>query len=391
MIELALVDRPVDPPPGVVAALPEILLAMRWWRGVAMRRAEPVAMTPLERFTVELALTAGRADQNEFFEITGLPGALLPIAARRLVSSGALIPTDDGYLPQPDLAVQARLSQTVYEHRHVSLDFIFLPRTGEMLAFDDRSSNLQAVEALRPRSAGNAPVPADLRGTSLAAFLRERLRNRTVAGIGDDVLDVGQPDAESPPLIPDGLCPVYRCQGELRADGNRYVPVVILPGSRNNEPVLLTLTDADELARRWLALADTLGDSATMARAWAVVAGHNTATVPSVQRTSSARWTWWLSTTEATGLTERGRNLALPIGIAIRNDDTVLESIIDLAGADQAAEAMIDLDRALTAAAAPGADTSAVPRNHTAWRRAWQLGFLSLAYTLRETEDFSYA
>ncbi|WP_117213332.1 hypothetical protein [Allorhizocola rhizosphaerae] len=391
MTEFTVVDRPVDPPPGAVAVLPEVLIAMRWWRGVAMRRAEPVAMTPLERFTLELALTTGRADPNEFFEITGLPGALLPIAARRLVTSRALTPADGGYLPQPQVAEHAARIQTVYEQRHASLDFILLPRTGDLLALDPRSSGLRAVEALRPRSAGNAPVSAGLVGTSLAAYLRTRLQDRTVAGIGDDIVEVGQLAAESPPMIPNGLCPVYRCQGELRAEGERYLPVITLPGNGNNEPVSLVLTGADGLARHWLALADTISDPAVLARAWAVVTGRNTHTAPRAQRTAPARWTCRLSAADASHLAGRGRNLALPVGIAIHEEDAVIEVTIDIAGADQAADALIDTDRMLTAAAAPGVDTSAVPRTRAAWQRAWQLGFPGLAYALREAEDFSYA
>src|SRR5262249_18294650 len=152
MIEFIAVERPVDPPPGVAAVLPEVLAPMRWWRGVAMRRAEPVSMTPLERFTLELASPSGRADPSEFFEITGLPGALLPIAARRLVTSRALAPADGGYLPQSPGAERAARSQTVYEQRHASLDIVLLPRTGDLLALDPRASGLRAVEALRPRS-----------------------------------------------------------------------------------------------------------------------------------------------------------------------------------------------------------------------------------------------
>jgi hypothetical protein len=391
MIEFAVIDQPVDPPSGAVAVLPEVLVAMRWWRGVAMRRAEPVAMTPLERFTLEMALTTGRADPNEFSEITGLPGALLPIAARRLVTSRALTPDNDAYLPQLQVAENAARIQTLYERRHASLDFILLPRTGDLLAFDPRSSSLRAVESLRPRSAGNAPVPAELVGTTFAAYLRTRLHDHTVAGVGDDIVDVGQLAVESPPMIPNGLCPVFRCQGELRADGERYLPVVTLPGSGNNEPVPLALTGADGLARHWLALADTIRDPAMLARAWAVITGRNALTAPRTQRTAPARWTCWLSTVDASHLASRGRNLALPVGIAIRDEDAVIEVTIDIAGADQAAEALIDTDRALTAAAAPGAGSRAVPRNRATWERAWQLGFPGLVYALREAEDFSYA
>jgi hypothetical protein len=311
------------------------------------------------------------------------------VAARRLVTARALVPADGGYLPQPHVAEEAVRRQTLYEQRHASLDFILLPRTGDLLAFDPRSSGLRAVEALRPRSAGNAPVPQALAGTTFAGYLRTRLQNRTVTGIGDDIIDVG-PLGSASPAIPNALCPIYRCQAELRYDGQRYLPVVTLPGDGSSEPVQLALPGADGLVKQWLDLADEMSDPPFRARVWATVTGRNTHTAPRAERVAPARWTYWLSAAAARHLADRGQNLATPTGIAVQDETAVIELTIDLAGAEPAAAELIDTDRALTAAAAPGADTTAVPRTRVAWERAWQLGFLGLAYTLWEAEDFGY-
>jgi hypothetical protein len=391
MIEIQPIDRPVDPPPGVVAVLPEALVPMLWWRGVAMRRAEPVSMTPLERFALELALTTGRAEPGEFFEITGLPGPLLGVAARRLVASRALAPVEGGYVPQSPGAERAARSQTVYEQRHATFDIVLLPRTGDLLTLDPRSSGLRAVELLRPRSVGNAPVPAPLLNTNLADYLRARLRERTVAGAGDDITDVAQLATESPRLTRNGWCPVYRCQGEIRHDGDRYLPVISLSGNGGGEPVRLELPGADGLAKRWLALADTVGAPNGWARAWRTIAGPDDGATPRVERTGPSRWTCRLAGAEARRLAGHGRNLALPIGLAIQDEDTAIETTIDLTGDDREADQFVDTDRILTAAAEPGADISAVPRTRAAWERAWRLGFPSLVYALREAEDFGLA
>ncbi|MFC6017687.1 hypothetical protein ACFP2T_15905 [Plantactinospora solaniradicis] len=392
MIEFDAVDRPLEVPDGVVAVLPEVLVPMYWWRGVPFERAEPVSMTPLERFALELALTTGRADPEEFFEITNLPGpTLLPVATRRLVAARALAPADGGYVPLSPDAERAARTQTVYERRLSSLDVVLLPLSGDLLALDPRSSRLREVERLRPRSVGSAPVSPRLAGTRLADHLSARLRDGTLAGAPDDLTGVAQLPAESPPIGPDGWCPVYRCRGELRRDGDRYRPAVTLPGEGKRDPVTVELPGAHGLAGRWLALVDAFGDPATRARAWDRLLGWHERTAPRAERTGPGRWSCWLSPTAARRLADRGRNLALPLGMAIRGEDAVVEVAIDLRGADPTATEMIRTDELLTAAAQPGADPAPVPRTRAMRERAWRLGFPGLVYALREAEDFGYA
>lgn len=392
MIEFGAVDRPLELPPGVVAVLPEVLVPMYWWRGVPFERAEPVSMTPLERFALELALTTGRADPDEFFEITNLPGpTLLPVAARRLVAAQALAPVDGGYVPLSPGAERAVRTQTVYEKRHTSLDVVLLPLTGDLLALDPRTSRLREVERLRPRSVGSAPVPPPLAGTRLADHLSARLRAGTLAGAGDDLTGVAQLAAESPPIGRDGWCPVYRCRGELRVDGDRYRPVITLPGEGKRDPVTVELRGANGLAGRWLALVDAFGDPATRARAWDGLLGWHERTAPHAERTGPGRWSCRLSPAAARRLADRGRNLALPLGLAIRGEDAVVEVAIDLLGADPTATELIRTDEVITAAAQPGADPTAVPPTRAIRERVWRLGFPGLVYALREAEDFRYA
>ncbi|MFG1951910.1 hypothetical protein [Micromonospora sp. NPDC048830] len=391
MIGYSVVPRPVPPADGVLAVLPEVLVPLLWWRGVAVRRAEPVSMTPLERFTLELALTTGRADPEELFEITGLPGSLLPIAARRLVAARALAVSGDAYVPVFPAADDAARTRTVYEARHVSLDVVLLPLTEDLLALDPAVSGLRAVEQLRPRSAGNAPVPASMAGRKLADYLRARLAEGTVAGAGRDVTAVAQLDVESPPVGRDGWCPVYRCRAELRQDGDRYVPVLWFPGKGDKEPTALELPGADGLVGRWRALLDALADRGERARAWDELLGWRQHVAPRAERTGPARWTCRLTLPAARRLADRGRNLALPLGLAVQGEDAVVEVVLDLAGADPEAGELVATDHLLTAAAQPGADASAVPRTASMWERAWQLGFHNLVYALREAEDFGYA
>jgi len=390
MTTFAEAEHPATPAPGTQLWLPQVLVAMRWWRGVSVRRAVPVAMTPLERFTLELALTMGRAEPDEFFEITGLPATLLPVTARRLVNSGALASADGGYVPVRPVADVVVRSQTVHEERHARLDIVLLPRTGDLLALDSRSSWLRAADQLRPRSVGNAPVPADLRGRRLAEHLTQRLAEGTVAGVGEDVTGVAVLDGESPPIDSNGWCPVYRCEGSLHLDGDRYVPKVLLTGAGGREPVAAQLPGADGLTARWREVADILGQTPSRAQAWNLLTGRPEYTAPRAERINLGRWRCFVGGGDARRLADRGRNLAAPLGLAVREEDLVAEVSIELVAGDSTAADLIALDCTLSAAAEPGADTDAVPRTRAVRDRAWQLGFHGLAYTLREAEDFAY-
>ncbi|MEQ4303953.1 hypothetical protein ABNF97_21650 [Plantactinospora sp. B6F1] len=392
MIEFVPAEPPAEPAPGTAAILPEVLVPIRWWRGVPFERASPVQMTPLERFVLELATTTGRADPDEFFEITNLPGAtLLPVAARRLVAAGALARDGDGYRPLSPGAERAARTRTVYRQRLVRLDVVLLPRTGDLLALDPHSSGLREIDRLRPRSVGNAPVPPRLAGRTLADELRARLAAGTVAGVDEETTGVAESATGSPMISRNGWCPVYRCRGELRVDGDRYRPVLTLPGEGKHDPVRLDLPGASRLAENWLGLADALHDPATRARAWDALLGGSQRVAPQAERIGPGRWRCWISGALARRLADRGRNLALPLGLAARGEDAVVELAIDLVGADRTAETLIEVDRRITAAAGPGADIAALPSSPELRDRAWRLGFPGLVYALREAEDFGYA
>jgi hypothetical protein len=391
MIDFVPADPPAELAPGTVAVLPEVLVPLQWWRGVPFERASTVQMTPLERFVLEMAMTTGLADPGEFFEITNLPGTtLLPVGARRLVAAGALARDGDGYRPLSPGAERAARTRTVYRRRHIDLDVFLLPRTGDLLALDPRSSGLLEVDRLRPRSAGNAPVPPGLAARTLGDELRTRLVAGTLAGVDQETTEVPEPVGGSSVISRDGWCPVYRCRGELRLDGDHLRPVLTLPGNDGNGPVSLELPGASGLAAYWLGLVDALDDPATRARAWDGLLGWTERVALRMERTDPARWRCSISGRIAGRLAEQGRNLALPLGLVARSEDAVIEMAIDLVGADRTAEALIELDRRLTAAAEPGADAPALLDSPELRHRAWRLGFPGLVYALREAEDFRY-
>ncbi|BCL13141.1 hypothetical protein [Micromonospora sagamiensis] len=375
--------------PGAGLELPEVLLPLRWWRSVPLLRRTAVDMTPLERFTAELALTTGRADPVEFTEITGLPGTLLPAGARRLVQSNALIPDADGYAVWRPMAEQLVAERVVHEYRTVRYDLVLLPRTGDLLALDPKNSWLEQVEQARARPAGNAPVPAELRNRDLAGLLEERLAARTVHGVGQDVLRPAESGDGTTPVAVDGLCPAYRCAGALRLDGDRPVPVVSIVGERG-DPVVAELDGADGLARYWTGTVADLTDRDLRLRLWRQVSGADQGRLPHIEPVEIGRWRCTISGADAALLAERGRNLALPLAVTATAPDLVAELTLDLAPGDSRAESLVALDRSLTSAAGGDGDPASLPRTPAVRDRAWRLGFHPMVYALREAEDFSY-
>jgi hypothetical protein len=389
MIEFTAVADPGQPSADVRLRLPQVLVPMLWWRGVPMRRAVPMAMTPLERFTLELAITMGRAEPEDFTEITGLPAQLLPIAARRLLRTGALVATGRGYQPVPAAAAKAANSRQVIEERPVRLDLVLLPGTGDMLALNPRTSWLRAAHQMRLTSVGNAPVPVDLRARPLDDYVAERLVQGGIAGAGADLTGVGTLDGEAPVISPDGWCPVYRGEGALHTDDGQLVPHLMLTGQRG-DPLDISLPGADGLTSRWVQVTDVLADPSERTRAWYALTGRRDHTAPQAERLDLHRWQCLIDGAEALRLAADGRNLSGPLGLTVTDTDVVAELSVGLVAADATAEAVIGLDRTLTAAAEPGADPATVPPGAAVRDRAWQLGFYDLVYTLRSEEDFAY-
>ncbi|MEV0895689.1 hypothetical protein [Actinoplanes sp. NPDC049802] len=389
MTVVRISDHAVAARPGIVV-LPEVLVPMLWWRGVPMHRTLPMSMTPMEQFVLDLALTTGRADGEEFVAITGLPRELLPAAARRLVSSRILHRADGGFVPRFLAAEKAAQTRVLYERRPVDTDIVFLPRTGDLIALDPRSSGLRELDRLRPRSAGNAPLPADLAGAGFAEYLQARLQAGSIAGLSDDVTDVAWLPGESPRLPEDGRCPAYRCRGELRRDASgRYIPSITYGGA-GQQPATVALPGAKGLAERWLTVANLLDAPDARTHLWNTVMGCDGYPVPAADRTAPGRWICSVPAEAAQRLADQGRNLALPLGVTITDEDAMVEATLELAAADDAARRLIAFDRLLTAAAQPRAHPVDVPRTPAAWQRAWRLGYPGLVYALREAEDFRH-
>lgn len=434
--------RAVPPPRhGTDAELTvsQALLPLLTWRGIAVLREQRVELTVLERFVLELALTLGRVEPEEFTEVTSLPSNVLAGATWRLVSSGTLTPYGSSYGIDPDRAAAALREEAVTRLVRGQASFALLPRTGDLFAVDEQDGGwLRDLEQkIAPHR--QAPLPPALWSASLAAYLNDQVRARGIAGLDRDVVGVAERDDDPPlgePVPADParrggestvrVCPAYLCHAELRQTdtGIQIVRASAFgrprrggsaPGRKqpDDTEIEIDLTAARELAVRWADLADALDDPETLHNAWLELSADTSVsgTIPPLagtRRRGLGTWDLLADGAGATLLCAQPRPLSEPRGLAVETDEEIVHLTCHIFPADDTARVLFARDdlimRLLAAqqsAATEFAEACTAERRHhpdaddilsdeSIRERIWQLGHYHLAYLLREQEDFCY-
>jgi len=389
--KLHLLDAPPEARADTRVVVREALVPVRWWRSVPVRMRETAALTEMERFVLEAALTFGARAATEFEEITDLPAHLLPVLGRRLVAAGALDPTG---APRDDERCRRMLvAEQIYRDRVERVHVVVLPATGETVVLDEATAGedpLLGWEKARVRPAGKYPVDPARSGLSLTDLLVGRAG---ITGVQSDVA-----------AFPDGLCAVYRCTAEVAGDTRADVRLSIGDAA----PAVL-LPKVERLVNGWLGADRVLAERPLAV--WRALLGDDepTGVPPTPRRKSPTTWQIEVTGNQATLLSNAGRNLGKRAGLAIETADVVVEVALTVAAADPAATAAIALDRAINAAVGNGSDANTVhdqlaeaakrlPHEvmgvlaPTSVRdRVWRLGHYRLGYALRERDDFDYA
>lgn len=427
------------PGPDAELVVSQALLPLLTWRGIAVVREQRLELTVLERFVLELALTLGSVEPEEFTEVTSLPSSVLAGATWRLVSSGTLAPRGPSYAVDPEPAAAALREEAVTRLVRGQASFALLPRTGDLFAVDEQDGGwLRDLEQkIAPHR--QAPLPPALWSESLTAYLSSQVRGRGVAGLDRDVVDVaGRGDdpllGEPVPADPAHgggepgvrLCPVYLCHAELRQTdaGIQVVRASVFgrprrggsgpgPARPDDAEVEIDLGAARELAARWASLAGVLDDPEKLNQAWLELSAVSSAreTIPPLAgagRRGLGTWDLLAGGAAATLLCAQPRPLSEPRGLAVESDEEIVHLTCRFFPADDTARALFARDdlimRLLAArqsaatefAAACEAERARHPgaggilSGEPIRERIWQLGHYYLAYLLREREDFCY-
>lgn len=434
--------RAIPPPqlgPDAELLVSEALLPLLTWRGIAVLREQRVELTVLERFVLELALTLGSVEPEDFTEVTSLPPSILAGATWRLISSGTLAPRGPSYAVDPEVAADALREETVTRLVRGTASFALLPRTGDLFAVDEQDESWLRTLEQKITPHRRAPLPPALWFASLTAYLGERVRVGGVAGLGRDVVDVVTRD-DDPPLgepVKSGparganepgvlVCPVYLCQAELR-QGGTGIQVMratafgrprrggTVPGAAqpDNAEIEIDLSGAGELAAWWAGLAGALDDPETLHDAWAELSLAADAQAAGPPLAGAARrglgtWDLLVGGEAATRLCAQPRSLTEPRGLAVESDEATIHLTCRFFPADNQARALFARDDLITRLLAAQQSVSAkfaaardnerarhpeagdVLSDESIRKRIWQLGHYHLAYLLREQEDFCY-
>lgn len=437
--------------PDTVLVVAEALLPLLYWRGVSVLQEKRQDLTVLERFALELGLTFGSIEPEDFAEITSLPSSALAGATWRLISSGTLYPRGGSYGVNPEQAAAALQQRTVSRLVRSSADFVLLPRSGDVLAVGGRDGGWPRAVEQTVLPDRQAPLPPDLRTATRAAYLAEKVRAKAVAGLDPAVIDVPLPDRDDPPLVPpakrgDGrwvpVCPTYLCRAEIRrAETGTHVVDAIVCGqarrggrkdsrridsrregsgreagghedeAQSGAEVAIDLSGADGLIAEWLKLSDALDDPQLRQAAWRELGppatGFGRPPLDGAQRRGPAQWDLLVNGTAVRELCGQGRPITEPRGLAVEADGVIIhigcyffptddegralfardEVISRLLSAQEPAEELAPACRE-AAARCPGAGN--VLSADAIRERAWQLGHYHLVYLLREQEDFPH-
>jgi hypothetical protein len=406
------------------------LLPLLYWRGVAVVREKRQELTVLERFVLEMGLTLGTAEPEDFAEITSLPASALAGATWRLIPSGTFSPRGGSYGVDPEQAAAALEQKAIRRLVRASADFVLLPRSDDLLAVTGRDGGWLRDLAQRLVADQQAPLPRPLWTATRAAYLAQKVRAGAVPGLDPDVVDVPVPDQGDSLLVPQAerhdspglpFCPVYLCRAEIRRTdtGVHVVDAVAYGRPRRSgrkdqdgtAEVEIDLTGARGLIAGWLELPNALDDPQMLQAVWREVGppdtGYGRPPLDGAHRRGAAEWDLLVNGTAATELCEQDRPLTQPRGLALETAEVTIHIVCHFFPTDDQARALFARDEVvahlLTAqqpakefpvacqeasVRCPGADGAL--SEESVRERIWQLGHHHLVYLLRERKDFAY-
>lgn len=375
-------------------------LPVLWWRDVAVTTREPVELNELDRFTIAAVDRLGYLHRAAFEQFTGLPPLVFAGLARRLHSLNLLEWRDD--VLRPISVTRPRHNDSASRSATSTLDFLYLPSTDDLVVVGE---GLGDWERAGPPIDGAAPLPASLHGVSVRTLFSERIAQRRVANLPDNVVALagGEDEAltamagaDPPPPLP--LCPVVECAATVVLDGARASVQLEVSGksrrrNRNGGPVTVDLSGATGLVAQWSGLLPDLATPSDGTAAAMRAIGLATPPWPPLRQDGLARWRMTVDGDQARTLAEAGP-LTNAIGLEVRHTHARIVTALRLSPADREAESMIELDavlqKALQSLGTGPPDYDATDHERLL-ARAWQLRYFPLVQALREAEDFRYA
>ena len=389
---------PIPAPKNAHTVVVEALVPMLLWTSVPVIRRVDEELTIIDRFVVESALALAPMRAEDVEEVTGVPRDAVNRIAGRLTGLGLLRGTGGAYYAVDDPARTALGEHSVPEYRQSSMTFLYLPHSGDLIAFPPGPRQADPPMLQRATPAESAPTPPELAGVDRTEALRARILVHDIAGLPDDVVDAADPGAVH--RIGD-ICPAYRCYGWVRGSGTDATLVLSIRDDDGRDTMQVSLRGAVRQAAAWSAIA---GQASAAGVGWTASGGQVT-----VHREGPLNWVYRLdgaaadAAMTAVALSDEAR-------LEIHADDCVLAVSARFAPLDTIASRRFALDHAIRAVAGTDARrldhevlTMAVDQARAAYEltadeltdaevadRLWADGHYWHVYALRSHRDFRY-
>ncbi|WP_433232661.1 hypothetical protein ACQP2H_11635 [Micromonospora sp. CA-248260] len=387
---------PIQVPENATVVVREALVPMLFWTSVPVVRLVYEELTVVDRLVVESAIMLAPMRPEDVAEVTGIPAEVVTRIAERLTGLGLLDVDGGGYRAVAEVAGAALARLTVPEYRTVTMTFLFLPHTGDLVAYSPGSRGTTPPPLHRGAPAEHAPMPGGV--SDFTDLLRSRIRARDVIGLPDDIVDAVEP---AEPMRIEADCPAYRCSGWISGAGVARKLVLKVRESGGKAPVSLPLDGATRQAAEWTALAD---QAAHAGSAWVDSGGTVT-----VEREGPLDWVYRL---DAAAAEAAGSELPLTptVGLEIRTETCVLGVNVRLIAAEPAARRVFARHDAVRRLRNPGPGSldpdalrGAIEQARAAYELAaddvteddvvdllWTSGHWPQVYALRRDRDFCY-
>jgi hypothetical protein len=405
--------RPVDDNSVVVK---QASIRLDYWPGVTVQKKVNSPLTDLERFVLECAITLETLTPEHLETVTGLPRDLLPPLARRLANEGALAKEGHRYTIRPERAAAVLEAQAVTKRINAKRSFIYLPGTDDIIALtpqDSRTMNdLERFEEYRPSA---APAPPGLDEVTRSELLGYRIRQGSVYGLGDEIIDVGDPSRTDDLIFPDGTCSAYLCSALVSRVDDQDLTVLTFHPTRSVRPsetgprlpLRIELPGPTKLGKAWLALADAPSTPLYHRALWRALAPGANVIAQAPSRLAVGKWRFRVDGLAAEALVAARQNLSVEAAVDLKTDDATIELAVRFATRDQHAERLQALDQAISNAHNDSDNPAPLRRllaqslpadarmpqmttTDDVLARVWALGHYQLAYAFTEPQDLQY-
>jgi|GEM_PF-5126760 len=396
--------------PNTWVSIEEGILPILFWPDVCLVREVVHQMTFLERLIVEASEEFGEFTVDDIELITGAHARALGTICARLTHFELLHELRSGvYVSRRGNVREALVKEAIVEERQEQHDFIFLPRTGDLIEVLEGDAWLKLTK-LTP--CVQSPVPTEFHDRSFAQVVDEWARTRSCPGVSTSFKSAVTDDGSKIPK----LCPAYSCRGVgIQTEGGKTLNVTLFSNSRRRggqrERINVDLSCASGLVETLSEATAVCRKNKRTAMASMLDLSLKDIAEESIESSGPILWTVSISEEQASSLARKGTLLAQPGVTMTVSDEWLLNIECRFRPANPSAAREFILERLATSLAGMAFVTEDTIKEHLHrccgdfgvkveqlhadvlqildW--LWDRGEYAAVYATRQERDFHYA